>query len=49
MGTVPHAAHDAGDPLVKELQSLVERVHSATCPITGAIAIERADWRGRRR
>jgi hypothetical protein len=41
--TVPRqAARDAGDPLVQELQSLLEAVHAATCAINAAIAREPA-------
>ena len=41
--TVPHdVAHHAGDPLVKELQSLSERIHAASCAVDAAIARERA-------
>jgi hypothetical protein len=41
--TVPHqAGHDAAESLIKELQSLLERVHARSCAINTAIALERA-------
>jgi hypothetical protein len=41
--TVPHqAGHDAAESLIKELQSLFERVQAASCAINTAIALERA-------
>jgi len=33
--------HDSGDGLIKELQSLSERVRAVTCAINTAIALER--------